>query len=319
MSIIAKYKFDSSIYADLIPEFNAEFTSDLYTVTDEVDSENSNHIIRTIESDSLPTLMRFGSELTNDEYVEGDELSLLEVYDIDTRGLTSGYRMFKYCTNLTKINCNWNTSNVTDMFAMFNQCHNLTTLDVSNFDTSNVTTMQSMFYNCQSLTTLDVSKWDTSKVTNMEAMFANNNLTSLDLSNFDIVIVTNIKNMFAYDYKLANLNLSNWNINENVQSITGLFNSNINLNSVIMNNSDYNSVNKIIAQLPTRITLGYMYISRDIINDVNISDAESKMWKILPLGGRVKNVYIHGNNITNMITKQNKKIKGIYLGDTPLL
>ena len=86
-----------------------------------------------------------------------------------------------------------------------------------------------------------------------------------------------------------------------------------------MNNSDYNSVNKIISQLPTRNTLGYMYVSRDILNDVNVSEAESKMWRILPLGGRVKNVYVNGNNITNMITKQNKKIKGIYLGNTPLL
>ena len=31
MSIIAKYKFDSSVYTDLVPEFNSEFTSDLYT------------------------------------------------------------------------------------------------------------------------------------------------------------------------------------------------------------------------------------------------------------------------------------------------
>ena len=43
MGIVAKYKYDGSVYADLIPEFNAEFTD--YTITDEVDSENINHII----------------------------------------------------------------------------------------------------------------------------------------------------------------------------------------------------------------------------------------------------------------------------------
>ena len=57
MSIIAKYKFDKSIYADLLPEFNAEFTSDKYNTTDE---EVDGIITRTIESDELPTLMRFG-------------------------------------------------------------------------------------------------------------------------------------------------------------------------------------------------------------------------------------------------------------------
>ena len=51
--IVAKYKFDSSVYSNLIPEFNDGYTG--YTISDEIDSENSNHIIRTIECDVLPT------------------------------------------------------------------------------------------------------------------------------------------------------------------------------------------------------------------------------------------------------------------------
>ena len=55
MGVICKYKYDSSIYADLIPEFNSEYSG--YTITDEIEG---NIITRTIESDKLPTLMRFG-------------------------------------------------------------------------------------------------------------------------------------------------------------------------------------------------------------------------------------------------------------------
>ena len=148
MGIVAKYKFDGSVYADLIPEFNSGFTD--YTVTDEGNSENSNHIIRTIESDTLPTLMRFGSNL--ETYVEGSEVALLEILDMNTSGLASCYRMFRCCTNLINITCEWNTSNVTDMNYMFYGCNKLTSVDVSNWDTSNVTNMNGMFYGCYKLT-----------------------------------------------------------------------------------------------------------------------------------------------------------------------
>ena len=56
--IIAKYKFDKSIYENLIPTFNDGYTG--YTISDVVDSVNSNHIIRTIECDTLPTRIDFG-------------------------------------------------------------------------------------------------------------------------------------------------------------------------------------------------------------------------------------------------------------------
>ena len=56
MGIVAKYKFNQTVYADFIPEFNSEFTD--YTITDEIDTDGVT--IRTIESDNLPTLIRFG-------------------------------------------------------------------------------------------------------------------------------------------------------------------------------------------------------------------------------------------------------------------
>ena len=171
MGVIAKYKFNNTLEANLLPEFNSEFTSDLYTVTDEVDGEVTT---RTIESDSLPTRMRFGRV-----YVEGESAtdnrtdSLLGVLDMNTSGLTSCSGMFRYCKNLTSITCEWNTANVTSMYSMFYNCNNLTSLDVSNFNTSNVTNMGYMFYNCTNLTSLDISNFNTSKVTDMASMFYN--------------------------------------------------------------------------------------------------------------------------------------------------
>ena len=224
MSIIAKYKFDSSIYTDLIPEFNAEFTSDLYTVTDEVDSTNSNHIIRTIESDELPTLMRFGTIVADSSVYVAKASSLLEILNMDTSALTTMQMMFFRCNNVSRIDCDWVTSGVTNMYAAFSQCNNLTILDVSNFNTSNVINMAYMFYNCTNLTSLDVSNFDTSNVTNMSDMFNNcTNLTTLDVSNWDTSNVTDMGYMFNMCTKLTTIgNVSNWNTSK-VKSMTATF------------------------------------------------------------------------------------------------
>ena len=249
MSIIAKYKFDSSIYADLIPEFNAEFTSDLYTITDEVDSENSNHIIRTIESDSLPTLMRFGRV-----YVEGETVtdnrtdSLLEILDMNTTGLTDCNYMFRYNTNLTSISCEWDTSNVTTMYTMFHNCSNLNSLDVSNWDTSNVTSMTNTFNGCSSLTLLDINNWDTSNVTNMQNMFRYCTLTSLDVSNWNTSNVTNMSGMFYNCINLTSLDVSNWNTSR-VTDMHGMFQYCSSLTSLDISNWDTSNTETIHALL----------------------------------------------------------------------
>ena len=205
MGVIAKYKFNNTLEANLLPEFNSEFTSDLYTVTDEVDGEVTT---RTIESDSLPTLMRFGA--AESSVATERSKSLLEIISLDISNCTQLYHYFKYCINLTTVNglvvhsdiknldntfgncnslesvdtSNWDTSNVTHMSHMFTDCYNLASLDVSNFDTSNVTSMGNMFYCCSNLTTLDVSNWDISNVTNMNGIFNNtNNLKYLKCNN----------------------------------------------------------------------------------------------------------------------------------------
>ena len=266
MGIIAKYKFDSSIYADLIPEFNAEFTSDLYTITDEVDSENSNHIIRTIESESLPTRIDFGVGGTTEQYTNRSD-SLLAIYNLDTSAITDGNRMFKGCRYTTEINTSdWDTSNMVDMSEMFGYCINLTSLDVSNFNTSNVTSMYYMFYKCNNLTTLDVSNFDTSKVTGIYHIFSYcNNLITLDLSNWDTSNVTNMYAMFYNCSSLTSLDLSNFDTsNINVSNMDGTF-ANTPLTDIGMIYCDQDTINKVASLLPTDHNITIWVESDDIL------------------------------------------------------
>ena len=105
MSIIAKYKFNSSIDT-LFSEVNTGF---VYTHTD-IDNGDGT-ITRTIYSDNLPTSIRF-------EACEG----LLEVLYLNTSELTTLRKTFKNCYNVTSINtADWDTSKVTSLFEAFEE------------------------------------------------------------------------------------------------------------------------------------------------------------------------------------------------------
>ena len=196
--------------------------------------------------------------------------------------------MFSYCSKLQSITFGegWNTSQVTNMKYMFKDCNKLTSLDLSNFNTSNVTDMQYMFEDCNNLTSLDVSNFNTSNVTNMQYMFEDcNNLTSLDVSNFNTSNVTNMTQMINECYDLTELNISNWYLNSEVD-VTDIFQDTNVLTNVIMNNSDYNSVNKIIKVLPTRTSeAGCLDVTG--VDDISLIDEEtlnSKNWVLSNVG-----------------------------------
>ena len=177
--IVAKYKFNPNTYANLLPEFNSEFTE--YTTSDANNDDKT--ITRTIESDSLPTFMRFGE--TSDTSTNRSK-SLLEILDMNTSNIIDMSNMFRSCPNLTNITCNWDTSNVTNMQEMFSGCSSLTSLDLNSWDTSQVQNMYATFRNCSSLTTLDVSNWDINKVFSLQSTFQNcSSLTSLDLKQLE--------------------------------------------------------------------------------------------------------------------------------------
>ena len=213
--IIAKYKFDSSIYPNYLPELPSGYT---YSITD---SQEGSIITRTLESDTAPTSVRFG---TGNDPATNREKCLLEVSVLDISQVTSFLFMFRYCSSLQSIDTsNWDTSKVTNMFSAFQSCESLQSLDVSNWDTSQVNDMTYAFLNCYSLQSLDVSNWDTSKVTIMRQTFSGcSKLQYLDVSNWKTGSVTNMQQTFQYCSKLQSLDLSKWDTSK-VTNISDTF------------------------------------------------------------------------------------------------
>lgn len=315
-NLIAQYKFDKSLYDNLIPEFSVEFTNyeivdeyldtedimvtstetmmimkydaepDEYGVlTTEYDVENistfnaENIVTRSIYSDGLPTQMRFGSTASIGSN------SLLEILYLNTSELTAMDNMFIDCQSLTTVDLNnSDTSKVTTMSSMFQGCRLLTSLNISNFNTSNVTNMGYMFFQCQKLSSLDVNGWNVGNVNDIQFMFKFcNSLTELDLSEWNVTAqLSNAYQSFCACQNLKHLNISNWNLSNT--RIASIFDLNNNLDNIIMANSNYVSVNKVISALPTRTsespgTLNIIGI--DDISQADITSAQAKYWNVV--------------------------------------
>ena len=303
--LIAKYKFDKSICDNLIPEFNTKFTNyeivdeyldteDITTISTETilmfnsDSKPDEHgvltteyevetpvlinagdiVTRSIYSNELPTKMTFGYDQDTSYSNATIASSLLSVISINCSKLVNGYRMFKDCSNLTSINCNWNqcrlkhhigmfqnckslidanfesliTSDSINIASIFAGCHSLTEINTNGWDTINVKDMSNAFNTCKSLISLDVSNFNTSKVTDMAGMFKYcYKLTTLDVSNWNTSNVTNMYQMFYYCQLLTSLDVSNFDTS-NVTNMNGMFNSCNNLTSLDVSNFDTSKV-----------------------------------------------------------------------------
>lgn len=263
MGIIAKYKFNQNIYENFIPTFNSGFT---YTVTDEIDTDG--YIIRTIESDDLPTLMLFGSSGISTKR----EQSLLAIYECNTEKVTNMSYMFCNCSSLTTLNLsNFNTQKVTSMSYMFSNCSKLMSLDLSNFNTEETLNMSYMFRGCTALASLNISSFNTKKVANMSYMFQNcSSLTTLDVSSFNTEAVTNMGEMFRGCKKLTALDLSNFNVS-NVTAVNSIFYDCEKLELIDMSNFDTSKVTAntgLFTNCNNLKTLGLIYSSSDTINAV---------------------------------------------------
>ena len=299
--LIAQYKFDKSIYENLIPEFNAEFTN--YEIVDEyLDTVNmintttetimlmdynaepdeygvltteyevettseflaENIVTRSIYAKELPYFINFGCSESNFTGVDlSKEQSLLEVIYLNVSNLTQFGTMFRCCSNLIKVECsNWDTSKATMMFSMFAECTSLLKADVSNWDTSNVTTMEWMFTNCHRIETIDVSNWNTSNVTTMNSMFNGcYSLKLLDVSNFNTVNVINMQYMFAYCQSLTTLDVSNWDTG-NVIDMCHMFANCKSLTSLEVSNWNTGNVTTMV----NMFDLCYSLVSLDVSN-----------------------------------------------------
>lgn len=326
--LIAKYKFDCS-KADLFPEFNEGFE---YTFVDEqideadvltVDREtvtimtydaepdeygvltteyevetpvlvNAGDIVtRSIYSNELPTLMRFGNSEPNGT---DREKSMLELIYLEMRNITDASYMFKNCCYLTSINTigwdtsqvtnmksmfgrceelnsinvsKFNTDNVTDLSGMFEACFLLPKIDVSNWNTDNVTDMNNMFQNCHSLESLDVSKWNTANVTNMQSMFYNcHSLTSLDVIGFDTRNVNGMGMTFLRCTGLKTLDLSTWDLSSAVGTYYAFMGCS-NLVSLNLSNWNMNTVTGYFDMFTGAINLNNIIMNNSDYNSVN--------------------------------------------------
>jgi surface protein len=141
------------------------------------------------------------------------------------------------------------------MSNIFAELWALENLNISNITTNKVTDMSYMFTQLYSLSSLDLSHFDTSKVTNMNSMFRETNIVNLNLNTWNLVNLTTYERLFE-DSKIS---------------------------SLLMNNSNYNSINIIISILPTKTidAAGNLsIIGVDDLSQVNSIDATNKYWTV---------------------------------------
>lgn len=184
----------------------AELSSDQTTLTFRYDNERGTHEGTTTFSLNTgtndPGWYEYRESITN----------VLFNPSFSTVKPTSTYRWFSGMSNLTSIQGDFITSEVTNMRAMFNGCSKLTSISVYYFNTAKVTNMEFMFAGCSGLTSLNVSSFNTANVTTMTGMFQDcKKLTSLDLSNFNTANCKSLYQMFYNCSKLTSLNVSNFN------------------------------------------------------------------------------------------------------------
>ena len=170
-------------------------------------------------------------------------MKTIDVSDFDTSKVTDMGYMFYECNNLKQLDVReFNTSKVVDMGSMFLGCSSLEQLDVSSFDTSKVTDISKMFYLCYNMKTIDVSNFNTSKVINMKRMFTDcDGLEQLDLSNFDTSKVTNMNEMFYECENLEQLDLSNFDTSK-VTDMGSMFYRCVRLEQVDLSNFNMSKV-----------------------------------------------------------------------------
>ena len=290
---IAIYKFNSS--TDTLPTFNDGYT---YTTSD-VDNGDGT-ITRTITSNTLPTSISFAyktglvslsylntSNITNmgSMFSNCENMTSIDVSSFDTSKVNNMSQLFYKCMKLTTIEGlnNWNTNQVTDISHMFNRCYELTSLDLSSFNTSKVTKMRNMFQECNTLITIKgLNTWNTSSVTDISYMFDGCiELIELNLTNFNTSKVTTMYSIFQNCKKLRTLNINNFNINDTVDTGWMFYNCE-NLISVNTEDSDTNTINSIISNLPNRTSSnkGTLTVPDPKDNAINISSAQSKYWNL---------------------------------------
>lgn len=119
-------------------------------------------------------------------FQDQDEITSLDLRNLDTSQVTSFLGMFWNCYGLKTINLTGlNTSRATSFALMFSSCTSLTSIDLSPLNASRVVSVSSMFSGCRSLTSVNLSSLKSAPLQYASSMFSGcTSLTSIDLSPF---------------------------------------------------------------------------------------------------------------------------------------
>ena len=170
---------------------------------------------------------RFIASAVENDLIQGnDNLTSIDLSDIDLSEANDWTNMFWGCTNLKSVQnlAQWDKGQITSIRGLFCACTSLTEIDdLSGLDISKCTSLRNMFYKCQHLTSVgNLRGWDTSNITSFDGMFGHcNSLTELNLSGWNTSNVTSLCWMFDMAdsgdtmihstwSKLERLNLSGW-------------------------------------------------------------------------------------------------------------
>lgn len=264
-SKIESIKFVASKEEVLGTQWDASKNGNNSVIAGYVDSNNNGLYEIYVASNSEKTTKVYMPEDASYMFYEGNNLTTIDLQNINTSKTINMNSMFAICNNLTTLNLSsfdtskvidmenmfykneklvtldissFNTSEVTTMSNMFSNCTSLTKLNLNNFNTSKVTDMNSMFFECRNLATLNISNFNTPQVTDMSYMFSEGEaLETLDVSKFDTSQVTNMKAMFQACRKLIELNISNFNTSQ-VTNMSYMFCNCSSLRSIYV--SEYN-------------------------------------------------------------------------------
>lgn len=163
---------------------------------------------------------------TNSMFYDCSALTSVDVSNFDLSNATSMLEMFRGCKKLESLDVSdWDVSNVQYISSIFRDCSVLTTLDVSDWNTGKMDGFVSMFEGCKELASLDVSRWDTSACTSLTEMFyCCESLTTIGSTrNWDTSKVTSMVDMCYRCFKLADLDVSQWDVSSLI-NLSGAFN-----------------------------------------------------------------------------------------------
>lgn len=205
--IVAEYKFNNTVTADLLPTF--------------YDGYKISRVVDTV-ADTITTRKVIATESPSEMYFTGST-ALLEVLDVDISNIIEAKQMFESCSNLTHVKLGDEpTPKLISLERMFNLCKKLVSIDFGGLTTDNLEFLSATFSDCASMTTIPVSNWNVKKVTSLAATFRRcTKLVDLDLSNWEIDGLIYASGTFTNDYALKSINLSKVNVEplENAQQM----------------------------------------------------------------------------------------------------